>query len=815
MQITGMPVGSGLLTKALSAVVARAKIEFSIPWSTAVQAILAATPQIAANEILEQLIHFDLLIEDGSSSLIPETFVRPAFERLSDYLIADSILSKFKTDDQSLIAELNHLAKDGESINLNSGILSALSVLIPEKWPGVELVNLASPSVRTPLLMITFEALSARNPAALTEIIRNIVLESLSVNSVVRTMAIDAVLSIATQESCIDSTWFDTLLQKQELAKRDEYWCPYLQNSYNSSDVVWQLISAKHINIKSLYKSTAERWLIVLLWFTASSDRRVKDCSSRAIVAILEIHHDLIMPLMKRFLYCNDDEVCERLLLCIYGSLINSSNESAIKEVGVYLLSEYQGNSSRLQNVLIRDNIRCIADLASVLGLLGELDPLLPTKKRFSEWTLVPTEEKVLHTWSNEHRFYNLIGSCLNGDFNHYSIHCIMYWWSGDVTKTKCGEWILSRIINDLGYGTSDCWRYDEDKGKGRGGPQWDERIGKKYQWIGLYQLASRLHDNLKRDKLSPKGRKPPLILQDERKLDPTLPTGISEQSLSDGWWVQSKVDLGSTDQVDLPAWVHLKSDLPDLKTVLKPIVRGKQTWRLLVSNETWSDFKPNRPRDQVDRYAWYHLRSFLIPKRQFSSALEALAGRNLFGDWMPKGANWLHSCFVGEYPWGVAYDPSLDWWHGWSDRIEGSKLKFIPSYNQISCEWQYDGALTRNLYVHVPSRPFFKKHKLRWNGIDGFMDVNAKTIFRDPHIAEDGTQALLVDNDRLPELLDQLGYRLIWTFLGEKTLLNSRHRGIVYSQIAHLNKDGSATIGDRIYFEDLESNQGLAPGWR
>ena len=83
--------------------------------------------------------------------------------------------------------------------------------------------------------------------------------------------------------------------------------------------------------------------------------------------------------------------------------------------------------------------------------------------------------------------------------------------WEHAVPKDTMGKWILKRVADGLAYEESGCERYDEyvlgKYGGGRGKETWAERIGKKYQWIALYQLASRLHDHVerKRDSWEPK----------------------------------------------------------------------------------------------------------------------------------------------------------------------------------------------------------------------------------------------------------------------------------------------------------------------
>jgi hypothetical protein len=53
----------------------------------------------------------------------------------------------------------------------------------------------------------------------------------------------------------------------------------------------------------------------------------------------------------------------------------------------------------------------------------------------------------------------------------------------------------------------------------------------------------------------------------------------------------------------------------------------------------------------------------------------------------------------------------------------------------------------------------------------------------------------------------------LLWTLLGEKRVLNNETPGTTYSQIAELNPDGSVAVSERVFFDDLNQDQGLAHG--
>ena len=305
--------------------------------------------------------------------------------------------------------------------------------------------------------------------------------------------------------------------------------------------------AAFELPLDRLEPEIAERWSIVLLWFTAAADRRVKDKSTRAAIAILTAQPKVIPDVLQRMIMCDDDEVRERALLSCYGAMIVSRDTDVISCVTGMLQEAYSGNPAAFDNALIRDHIRCIGELARELNILPDgCDPELTMQPITSEWPLkLPSEEEietlgeVLHFRPNE----------FSSDFFKYSMYCLRPW-EHVLPKKDMGEWILQRAARDFGYKDSGCEGYDSymlgKHGGGRSKPNWAERIGKKYQWVAMYQLASRLHDHVdrKRDSWEPEPLRTPLILKKGRKIDPTLPPNIAEEERDAGsWWMSSSAE--------------------------------------------------------------------------------------------------------------------------------------------------------------------------------------------------------------------------------------------------------------------------------
>jgi len=114
--------------------------EIALSWSAADHAIRQAAAIPPMLKPVDWLVRENLLIEDApkrGDTLETESTVRPAFERLGDFLVAQELLSGMTVDDLRAACETGgrlapYLASP-EAISKSEGIASALSILVPEQ----------------------------------------------------------------------------------------------------------------------------------------------------------------------------------------------------------------------------------------------------------------------------------------------------------------------------------------------------------------------------------------------------------------------------------------------------------------------------------------------------------------------------------------------------------------------------------------------------------------------------------------------------------------------------------------------------------
>ena len=795
----------------------------SLTWDAACAVIASTTAD--AEAALTWLVREGLLIEDvsGDRAWEQDSVVRPSFERLGDFLIAAEVLDHVSSNDLQTPAQIDGplypWLKDRAAVQAYRGVLGELSILAAEREPGFELPHLAvDPTTKHDLEQITIKGLVFRDPTSLTAATATLVRQALGRPGLAKD-AMDAVLTCAWRQSCIDAIWVDDFLGRGPLAVRDQFWSSYLHDRYESGKVVTALISAvDELSVDDIEPDVAERWAIVLLWFTAAADRRIKDFATRSATSILTATPSVIPSIVRRLIRNNDDEVRERALLSCYGALLLSLSSEIASEVALFLYNSYLRTPSDFDNALIRDHIRCMCELSSELSgdppsdIHSEAITAIPASQN---WPLrLPNDEEV-EAWG---RSLHFLPSEFSSDFFKYSMNCLHPWFH-KMPKEEMGKWIIQRAASDFGYVNSDCEHYDNHiigkYGGGRAKPVWAERIAKKYAWLGLYQLASILNDHVSRQLESWEQEKPrnPLILLEERKLDPTIAARCSERSAGKSIWsFPAPRDLEMPIVTDLERWVEAGS-IPSLENMLKEYRYDNNPAMPILAYLEWDGPERHTDTSDVYRQLWVQLRGYLVPAKDMEAAYESLRERNFFGAWLPDGAQYYHG-FAGEYPWGTAFNAGDDEFvHGFPYEMP---TPLVPSWSEIVCGWEYDASTVTHT-IRVPSKRFFDK-TLRWDGKGGFRKGDGTSVFLDPSFQTVDPSALLANVEFLDCKLTEMEMGLVWTLVGERRLMNTdfvrnltADELLPYTTFSQLGwrVDRSNHYADLVVFDNYEENSG------
>ncbi|MDX6654811.1 MAG: hypothetical protein QOH18_1525 [Solirubrobacterales bacterium] len=573
-------------------------------------------------------------------------------------------------------------------------------------------------------------------------------------------------------------------------------------------------------------RASALDWAQTLLWHCLAADRRVRDYATMGVVALLTQHPDVVPELMEHVGDVDDDYIVERLYLAAYGAMLRSQDRSATSEAARMAASVFAGDAPA--NALIRDNARCIVELADEWGVLPEEVDLercrppygaeLPEGLRASDPERKTTgpfgdpadalDGPELEGGGEGEAWDKVRRSIGFDDFKRYTM--------GPALKTSrrpgldfpaAQRWLLDEIER-LGFGGAPFDEYDavmtSQFGSGRGRSIWAERIGKKCQWIALYRLVGLVEDNIATvddsifsEPEPPPATPPALQAPGERAIDPTVLVREQEVSREKAWWAPVDDDFGAN--LDDAQWLD-RLAFPDSSRLIASEDQGRR-WLTLLSYLNW-DSRTERQFDDPYRHTWMHIRGYLVAANQ-AEELWQWANRDFHGRTMPEGPSWFEYLFCGEYPHSVQAQRQL---HGpYVDPIEeGVPVPVLPAVLDDTASFEFDSYHGESAISSLrPARIMFDETDLRWDGLGGYRH-SGDPVFRMPNFSEPGPSAMLVEESWIQKWLARRNMVLAWTVLSEKHaspggIGRPRDGYAVHSRTHRLHPDGSIDSSDGI----------------
>ena len=315
------------------------------------------------------------------------------------------------------------------------------------------------------------------------------------------------------------------------------------------------------------------------------------------------------------------------------------------------------------------------------------------------------------------------------------------------------------------------------------------ERIGKKYQWIALHEIAARVADNFymkdrygwsetgkRRIKVFDGPWSPPM-----RDLDPSfsLRSTHDEGTVSNWWAPWSYPNWNAIE--DHETWVQTYGDLPSLASLIE-VVHPKDGSRWLSLGLLVRAREPEPPGEDrfrgVTRLWQLYINAYLV-KKQDERKLWAWAKKQDFqGGWMPDGYTFDEAMW-GEVPWANAFvyndaDRGQTEWTREAHGVEKMPVPILPPVNT----WQhgggdYDCSMDEaGGRLSIPCCTLIETMKLR-AGRDGeWLDESGKLVAFDPTARETGPGTLLIHCETFEAFLEAEGLALFWTVQGEKQIM-------------------------------------------
>lgn len=661
----------------------------------------------------------------------------------------------------------------------------------------------------------------------------------------------------------LNAEFLHSILSNQSLSKRDYIWTTYINNLSHDEERLYQLIELfdagdtlnglNHNNIKLL--------LILFSWLLASSNRVLRDKTSKAMIEVLMNNFDLCKYILIKFEDVNDPYIIQRLYGIVFGActkrLLGFNQE--FKELAEYIYDFIFNKEKIYPDILLRDYARLIIekylydfpdDNSSI-----EISKIVPPYKS----DRIPIVNKEIYH-NDDYTGFDAIATSMNpdridgpstyGDFGRYVFQsALSHFVNVDIENLY--HYAMQYIRDELCYSDELFTNYDTNLHSPlvRGHTDRFERIGKKYQWIAMYNILARVSDTNKVEGDSEKnddiykGSFEPYIrdfdptLNDNFLISPDIPDFIPKKN----WDNIFVSDLGE-DTTLITQWVESEnlyfSSHAD-KLMLTDSL-GEE-WILLNQYEEIKEGEKELfDNSKQEHRVWSMSHSYIVKEEEFENFKNTLQSKNFMGRWFPEPRN-SYQLFNREYPWSYGCNDLLinDWQsyeintgetytikhsgkmpkfeevinengeiedeiitfeEGTWETVEHKKKyigKIMPTYLELTWEEEYDYSTQERYKKFIfPNKHIFKYLNLHQKQFHGYYyNADNELVAFDGNIA-DICNGLLIKKKYLDNFLNENNLKLFWTCLGEKQYLFGHRRQIRSEWSGFLYLDENQIIG-------------------
>ncbi|MDV6286948.1 ATP-binding protein [Rhodococcus jostii] len=360
---------------------------------TAFASHLQSWPRTLFGELLsEGLLSADIVYTDNGAELIEVEVIKLSYQRFSDYMIAEEILSPI-----TAVAQLTTIPITASITASSSGVIEALSVLVPERY-GVELLKTTTwdldPFEQQQWHKALLRSLPARHADAITAESVELFEQLATSSSPLGELAAQTLIELSVHPGhLLDIDYLHQRLDQTTMPARDASWGISLYHNMNTGALGRFIRWAARPDTESYPHAVVERVAIVLVWMLGTPHRPMRDHITKSLSHLLSHRLDILTKLYERFSAVDDPYIFERLCVITHGALITSgtSNPRGAVEVVRRLAAAVAARST--PNLLARDALNGAAEWCLRAGILdGDDAEQLAHPARSSLELNAPTE---------------------------------------------------------------------------------------------------------------------------------------------------------------------------------------------------------------------------------------------------------------------------------------------------------------------------------------------------------------------------------------------------------------------------------------
>ena len=384
---------------------------------------------LAKEGALRKDIPFSHKDEDPFDS--SEEVYRFTYQRFSDHLIVSGLLDEIVDLKKAFDKEgpLGFMIVDDQIAWDFRGLLSPLSIQIPERFEGKELVDLMPEAVFDwwDLYEITdafSESILWRSQNAFSP--RTLEL----FNRLPYHRYDDPRLKLLLQLSVLEGhPWNADMIYKnlrsREMSDRDAFWSIQLNEIGMEEEhpiyglIDWVLSEHNLLADDETLRLTA----LVLIWCFAASNRLIRDRATKALTKILINRPGLFPGLLKAFADIDDLYILERLCAAAYGAVCHGVGDEHLSAIAHAVFESLFKQGNPPPHLLMRDYARGVMEVASSKNrLLASTDIRICRPPYKSPWPIEEVNEHDIEEVRKSGQDDRIYSSVSSGDFGIYTV---------------------------------------------------------------------------------------------------------------------------------------------------------------------------------------------------------------------------------------------------------------------------------------------------------------------------------------------------------------------------------------------------------